>query len=160
MKHLAERPLIAAMGNWMSQQLRDAIAGDPLDVLVPVPKHWWRRIITGINTAEVLAEQLATGWRVPAVRALRSVRNPKKQSLLSWSQRQTNMRRAFGMRPGCELPGAHVGLVDDIMTSCATAQEAASVLKKGGAARVTVIVVGRAPHPDQVVHQPRAALGM
>lgn len=149
MKHAAERPLAAAVGHWMSQELCDRLQEPPIDVLVPTPKHWWRRLATGTNTAEILAQRMATQWGIASACLLRSQKNPRKQSLLSWTQRQSNMRHAFRLERGCDLSGVHVGLVDDIMTSGATAHEAAGVLRAAGASRVTAIVAARALHPDQ-----------
>ncbi|MGY8770173.1 MAG: ComF family protein [Pirellulales bacterium] len=71
-------------------------------------------------------------------------RNLRKQSELRFSARWQNVHQAFVVKRGYDIQGAKVLLVDDILTSGATASEAARVLKKAGAAEVIVAVAGRA----------------
>jgi predicted amidophosphoribosyltransferase len=107
--------------------------------------HWTRRTLRGVQTTEVLAEAMACELKIPTDRrVLRSVRSTRKQSLLSPMERQRNVRHAFASRAGCHLAGRYVGLVDDALTTGATANEAAGVLKAAGAPRVSVFVVARA----------------
>ena len=59
------------------------------------------------------------------------------------SQRRANVRNAFAVRSGYHLNGAHVLLVDDILTTGSTASAAARILRSADAARVTVVVAAR-----------------
>jgi ComF family protein len=113
------------------------------DVVVPVPLHWWRRWRRGYNQAETLAQVIAAGLGLPCwPRCLRRVRNTPKQSLQSSpSQRQANVRGAFVPRAGLALAGKRVLLIDDVLTTGATASEAARALRRGGAAAVAVAVL-------------------
>lgn len=117
-----------------------------VDVVTAVPMHAWRRWLRGVNPPAELAERLAGKLGVPAAgRMLRAVRNIPPQIGLSRPARFLNMAGEMAVRPAYSLPAAHVLLVDDILTTGATASEAARALKKSGAATVTVLVVGRTP---------------
>ena len=67
-----------------------------------------------------------------------------RQSDVSATDRWKNIRRAFSIRGGYHLNDAHVLLVDDVLTTGATCSEAAKVLLRAGAAKVTVAVIARA----------------
>jgi predicted amidophosphoribosyltransferase len=76
--------------------------------------------------------------------ALLRPRATAPQSRLDAAGRQRNLRGAFTVRPGADLP-AHVVLVDDVMTTGATLHAAAIVLRRAGAARVDAWVAARVP---------------
>jgi predicted amidophosphoribosyltransferase len=83
--------------------------------------------------------------KLPVARtALRWRRTTQKQSLLPLGQRRRNLAGALGVSRRSEFQGAHVLVLDDIMTTGATAGEAARVLRRAGAQFVTVGIVGRA----------------
>jgi predicted amidophosphoribosyltransferase len=63
--------------------------------------------------------------------------------MLSWTERTHNVRGAFKLRPTQRIAGRHVIVVDDVLTSGATADEIAKLLLAGGAASVSVAVAAR-----------------
>lgn len=142
-KRAAEEPLAYALGGLLADRLiQSADAG--WDVVTPMPTHWRKRWLRGGNGAEVIGAGLAR--RLGACyhpRLLRTRRPTQKQGMLTPAERRRNVRRAFAARPGQRLTGARVLLVDDVMTTGATASEAARVLRQCGAASVTVAVVAR-----------------
>jgi predicted amidophosphoribosyltransferase len=71
-------------------------------------------------------------------------RHTAPQASLSRAARLVNLRRAFGPRASYDCRGARVLLVDDVLTTGTTCGEAAAVLLRGGAARVSVAVLARA----------------
>ena len=114
-------------------------------VLVPVPYHWSHGFSTAADTAELLANGIShrTSW--PVVRgAIGRVRKTAKQGVLSWAERKVNVRRAFAVKSSRLIEQRHVLLVDDVMTSGATAAEISRLLLKAGARRVSVVVAARA----------------
>jgi ComF family protein len=114
-------------------------------VVVPVPLHWWRRWQRGYNQSETLARALARALGLPCVvRGLRRVRFTALQAGLSSSARRDNVRGAFEPGRRANFGGETVLLVDDVMTTGATAHEAARALKRAGATRVVVAVLARA----------------
>ena len=76
--------------------------------------------------------------------ALAARRRTRKQGLLRKSQRDANVRGSMVVRAGYDFHATHVLVVDDIMTTGATAREAARVLCKCGAAAVSLAVIARA----------------
>jgi predicted amidophosphoribosyltransferase len=78
---------------------------------------------------------------------LRRVRNTPRQTAQSIAGRRENVRGAFLARAGAGLRGKAVLLVDDVLTTGATAGEAAAALRAAGAARVAVAVLGRGGQP-------------
>lgn len=116
-----------------------------VDVIVPVPLHWMRRWQRGYNQSEALARGLSMRLHLPCQPSwLRRVRNTPPQTSQTPVGRKANVRGAFRARPGAPLPGRTVLLVDDVMTTGATAGEAARALRAGGASRVIVAVLARA----------------
>jgi ComF family protein len=122
----------------MARRLGDAA----IDAVMPVPLHWWRRWRRGFNQSEVLAQALARELRVPCwPRLLRRVRPTGEQKGLSPAERRMNVHNAFRARESSRLSSKTILLVDDVMTTGATAHEAARALRLGGAARVVLAVL-------------------
>ena len=115
------------------------------ELVLPIPLAPQRLRMRGFNQAQLLAQALAPA-RVQAGLLLRTHDAPA-QSGLDRTQRLRNLARAFAVEPLCaaQLAGRQVLLVDDVMTTGATLQAAAAVLRQAGAARVTALVLARTP---------------
>jgi ComF family protein len=118
-----------------SAMLRAAeTAGVPVDAVVPVPLHWWRRMRRGFNQAEELARGVAklSGW--PMLHGLKRSRRTREQArIAAVSARADNLRGAFaaaGPAIRGQLAGKHVWLIDDVSTTGATLHAAATALRK------------------------------
>jgi ComF family protein len=110
--------------------------------VVPVPLARARERARGYNQAALLAERIADGLRVPLrPRWLARVRDTPAQSDLTAAERRANVRRAFAASPA--VRGAHVVVVDDVLTTGATVSECARALRAAGAAAVGVLTVAR-----------------
>ena len=96
----------------------------------------WR----GPNTAEALARLLGVRWELPVRPLLLRAGRIERQRGLTRAARRANVRGAF--RPGGAVP-VRVALVDDVYTTGATANAAASALRKGGARHVEVVTFAR-----------------
>jgi len=137
--------LAAALAERLLAAVR-ASAVPPPQLVVPVPLAPARLAERGYNQAWELARRLA-----PAVGATAEAHllwrpaDSAHQAELGRLARQNNLRRAFMVDPRRrgELLGRRVALVDDVMTTGATAREAAAALLRGGAAAVDVWVVAR-----------------
>ena len=147
-KHRDRTELAAPLARHMSR------AGAPLlreaDLLVPVPLHRWRLFTRRHNQAALLAAQLAklSGKR-HAPMLLRRIRATQPLGELGARQREAALDGAFGLAPGAagQLRGQRVLLIDDVLTSGATADACARVLLAGGATVVTVLAAARVPDP-------------
>jgi ComF family protein len=149
MKIPAGDGLSVAMANVLWQLRGEAILRTAADVIIPVPMHRWRRIMRGASSAERLAEQLGKNWRigVPPGMLIRR-RNTLVQGGLTLEGRRRNVAGAFRIPVGYVLRGLRVVLVDDVLTTGATANEAARVLRRAGAISVHAVVVARTGHHD------------
>lgn len=145
MKHAGQQSLTAALGRMLVDRIREIPETADLDVFVPIPMHWRRRILRGTGTSQVLAEVLAGHLPLPISPGLiKCSRGTRKQSTLSPTARRRNVQGAFFVPDPGSAKGLHVGLVDDTITTGATANEAAKVLRKAGVSRVTLIALARA----------------
>lgn len=114
------------------------------DGIVPIPLHWMRRLERSFNQAERLARALSQATGVPVQnRLLRRRTRTESQTRLSRSERAANMKRAFEYRGQGGLHGTKWVLVDDVVTTGATASACAKVLMDNGAAVVDVWSVAR-----------------
>ena len=116
----------------------------PIDAVVPIPMTTWRRLVRGTNPPEVISQHIAAKWgwkHLPHL--LRRGHNHQPQHGLSRRGRFRNVRGGLSTSRGYDLASLHILLVDDVLTTGATCSEAARILKRQGAARVTVLVVGR-----------------
>lgn len=119
-------------------------------LLVPMPLANTRLRERGYNQAERIATALSPLWRLPVMHTgLRRVRNTQSQVRLTPSERTRNVSRAFavGAESRALLRGAHVVLVDDVITTAATLNAAAHALADGGARIISYVTFGRAPDP-------------
>ena len=120
-------------------------------LLLPVPLSFQRLRERGYNQAWELAQRIGRSLhcQVDAKLLLRVKDNPH-QLVFPREQRAANVRGVFAAEPlrRSELRGRSVALVDDVMTTGATAAEATRVLLQAGAADVQVWVVARTPRPE------------
>lgn len=119
-----------------------ALLGPHVDALVPVPLALERERERGFNQAALLAAHLAAASGLPwKPRWLSRRRGTRPQTELTAGERRANVARAFAASP--RAGGAHVVLVDDILTTGATAAECARTLRAAGARAVGVLAVAR-----------------
>lgn len=115
-----------------------------VDVVSAVPLYHARARERGYNQSHLLAVALARQIRKPLIpRLLKRNRRTETQTHLTLEQRKANVKGAFTVRNPEWVPGLRVLLVDDVMTTGATVNECARVLKQAGAARVYVVTVAR-----------------
>jgi len=113
------------------------------DMVTAVPMHWRKLLSRGYNQSLELARGLATKLGSPlAPRALRKALATEPQSRLTAVERRTNLAGAF-VSDARLVEGKNVLLVDDVLTTGATAEAASRALFAGGAARVEVLVLAR-----------------
>ena len=156
-KTIAGEPIAAMLGDLLALKIRAELSNgydDPrpdhnFDLVTCVPAYWFRRLRRGTNSASVIAKVVATKLRLPAgLDLLICRRNIEKQAALSLNERRKNVRAAFRISLGYDISEARILLIDDVMTSGATAHEIAKVLRRAGATSVAVAIAARAQGPD------------
>jgi ComF family protein len=139
------RGLANPLGDLLAGLGKGALPGASPDVLVPVPLHPRRARERGYNQALLLVRRLEWAWGVPAAAdALQRVASTRPQTDLDAAERRRNVRDAFAVRRPELVAGRHVVLVDDVLTTGATAGECARTLYRAGAVAVGVLTVARA----------------
>ena len=145
MKRPAFEPLTRTMGLYLAELVRDRLrrTGRGSDRADP---H--ALVATAADGARILPSCWPRRWaqvmRLPvSTQLLRCRRKAKKQGTLRPTERFKNVRGTFCVSSGYDITDANVLIVDDIMTTGATASEAARVLRQAGARTVYVAVVAR-----------------
>lgn len=149
-KHQAQWPMGRLLASLMSHHLQHAFSeGLPRpDLLLPVPLSRQRLRQRGFNQAAMLADWLAAELQLKQQSSwLQRVQDTPAQQNLDAAQRQRNLRHAFALTRQAEVRGLHLALVDDVLTTGATASSLARLLLKAGAARVDVYCLARTPSP-------------
>ncbi|MGA3023437.1 MAG: ComF family protein [Bryobacteraceae bacterium] len=113
------------------------------DAVVPMPLHWVRRWTRGFNQSELLAREIARRCSVPVRNLVRRARATTPQAGLTNAKRRANVSGAFRVPRPERVRGLRILLVDDVMTTGATASACARALKQAGAARVALLTVAR-----------------
>jgi ComF family protein len=140
-KYSGMKPLAGILAAFMERAL-SIDAG--FDAVVPVPLHWRKQWDRGFNQSELLARHIARRRGIPVLRALRRKRATAVQAGLASAGRRRNVAGAFSLRSDAEaLAGKRILLIDDVMTTGATASVCASVLKRGGAQSVSLLTLAR-----------------
>ena len=139
-KYARMQPLAGPLSDLMAAALpRD----QRFDAVVPVPLHWWRQWQRGFNQSELLARPLARRCGIPVLRALRRGRATRVQAGLAGSRRRQNVTGAFHVRRPERVRGLRILLIDDVMTTGATASACAAELKRAGAKCVALLTAAR-----------------
>ena len=142
--HLYKYSGMKPLGRRLAGYMERAIPQEELfDAVVPVPLHWRKRLNRGFNQAELLARCLAKRRGLPVLNALRRSRATEVQAGLANASRRRNVAGAFAVRPRVNVSGAKILLIDDVMTTGATAAACAAALKRAGAKSVSLLTVAR-----------------
>jgi predicted amidophosphoribosyltransferase len=155
LKFRAVAPLAEPLGALAAYALRRAVCLSPGAVFVPVPGHPERTAARGVDHTRLLAESAGRAIELPVrTDLLRRAGAPARQVGLSAAERAANLAGAFrlsGVAPPC------VVVVDDVFTTGATAQAAASVFRSVGTV-VFVAVVARSDRVTARTDEPRSRL--
>lgn len=144
LKHAYSEGLAENVGKLWAAYAGERLRGLGVEVIVPVPLHWWRRWERGYNQTEALAGALADGLGLPCERSpIRRQRATAPQTRQTPKGRWDNLRGAFQAVLPNRIAGRSVLLVDDVLTTGSTCSEAARALREAGAARVQVAVLAK-----------------
>ena len=128
------------LADWAAAVVVEALPRPDVAGLTWVPADPDRRLKRGHHAAERLAEALAATWQLPAAPFLVRRGSSARQRGMARAERRRNVAGAF--EPIASAPG-RVALVDDVFTTGATANAAASALRRGGARHVEIVTFAR-----------------
>lgn len=150
LKHADRLELVPGFSRWLGRSGRALL--ERCDLLVPVPLHrgrlWQRRY----NQAAELARRLAREWNRPfePMVLTRSRATPSQGAMVSAKARRRNVQRAFQVPNAAKVKGKRVLLLDDVLTTGATADACARALKRAGAKEVHVLALARVVKASQM----------
>ena len=143
-KYSGMKPLARPLAAYLERAIP---VDEHFDAIVAVPLHWRKRWSRGFNQAELLARHVAKHRGIPVLNALRRKRATATQAGLANAGRRRNVAGAFvvraGTKPDPRLAGKKILLIDDVMTTGATASACASALKRGGATSISLVTLAR-----------------
>lgn len=142
-KHESGEALAEELGRVLPRLRSAGLNAHQLDAVVPVALHWLRRWSRGYNQSETLARTIADSLRLPFHNWLMRIRPTPSQRAQTATARWENVRGAFRVRRGAPVQGKRILLVDDVLTTGATADAAALALRQAGAAQVVMAVLAR-----------------
>lgn len=145
LKYDGDRSLAEPLGHLLLDAARSWMDVTLYDAIVPVPLHRDRVAERGFNQAFLVTRPLSEELKLPVVVALERTRSTSAQASLEGRARETNVRGAFSVHPRMRTKVARrtILLVDDVLTTGATADACAGALLHAGAARVHVLTVAR-----------------
>jgi competence protein ComFC len=149
-KYSSRVALADAIGKRLGMKVVGAMGECRPDFVVNVPSHLTRQAVRGGTSTQAIAMGVARILDVRYREILKMTRRVEKQAWLDDHQRVENVRdafavkRRFAFRGLPDLTDRHILLVDDVLTTGATASEVSRILRAGGARRVTLAVVARA----------------
>jgi len=150
-KHQANGAFGRLLGEHLADYLKQQFAAGlrKPDLLLPVPLGKGRLRERGFNQAQLLARWLSDVLQIPSLpKALQRTRDTPAQQGLDAATRKRNLRGAFALATDFLPDGRHIALVDDVLTTGATAQALAQLLCKNGAAHVDIYCLARTPNAD------------
>lgn len=148
LKYQGRTSLVPFLADKMAEEILRHLGSPPLDRILPVPLHPTRLRERAFNQAELLARALADRLEIPCDGDLLiRCRPTRPQAELTREERSRNTRGAFTLSlskgSGAGLKGSRLLLVDDVLTTGATAEACAALLKKAGARSVWVVTAAR-----------------
>ena len=112
------------------------------DIIMCVPIHIRRKMERGYNQSELIAKEIANNTGIEFQKNnLIKIRNTKKQSTLTKSQRLENVKNAFAVKEANKIENKKVVLFDDIYTTGSTVNECSRVLKQAGAKEIAILTL-------------------
>lgn len=140
-KYRGIRPLAKPLGRLLSAAMPRDVR---FDAIIPVPLHWWKRHLRGFNQSLLLSRELGARTGIPVRPLLRRRKFTRPQAGLPHPQRRANVAGAFVVPQPDLVRGARLLLLDDVLTTGTTLNACAAVLKRAGAAHVSVLTLARA----------------
>jgi len=143
-KYNGRPDIFMSLGELLADRLKATGCLEGIDGLVPVPMHWFKRMRRGYNQAEILALTISKQTGIPVLRdVLKATGTHRRQAGSGREARAENVRGCF--RVTRDLHRLHVALIDDILTTGATASEAVEALASRSPQAISIFTLAAAP---------------
>jgi ComF family protein len=143
-KYRKHSELATILGRAMAVIVKSDFFLKEADLIVPIPLFWWKKLRRGYNQARLLAEIISKECNMKVADILRRTKNTRTQTKLDDAARQKNVFNAFALRDN-KIEDKTILLIDDVLTTGATMNECARILKQHGAKGVFSCVAAITP---------------
>lgn len=131
------------LGNIAARELLPTGFFTGIDVVIPIPIHWTKRMRRGYNQCEFIARGISEATGIPAGNQLRAARRHRTQTHLLREERLKNLKGVFKVVNQKEIDSKHILLVDDICTTGSTITAAASkIMEECPGAHLHILTLG------------------
>ena len=130
------------LASQFAKEIKDSNFFDGIDVIIPIPLNWIRRMKRGYNQSEYIARGISYVTGIPVyTKAVKRVRNNKSQTRMKHHERYDNVQNLFRLVHPEFIEGKHVLLVDDVTTTGATITSCAKEIAKAKNTKITVLTI-------------------
>lgn len=145
--NLAVGKLMAA---WMtkSPNIQDFLQKDTNWILAPVPLHWTRLWQRGFNQSAEIGRHFSQGKNIQWLPDLLIAQKRQSKSKDKTAHERAQRQHHFSVNPKYNMKNSCIWIIDDVMTSGATLNECAKILKSAGASSIIASTIARTPHPS------------
>lgn len=131
-------------GRMMAMKLSNSVADD-VDLICWAPVFWLRKHKRGYDQSELLARAVGKELSLPVLPAIKKIRsNPAQSGIQGAAQRKANVNGVYRVRDASKIAGKRILLIDDVVTTGATASECARILLTAGAKEVFLAAIAAA----------------
>jgi ComF family protein len=145
-KYYDNTNLAELLGGYLELELKNILAKHSIDVIIPIPIHFFKLIKRKFNHMAFLAKYLSKKYKIPYdLFSLKKIKHTKDQMKLKAEMRSKNVKQVFKINPKNlhKVKDKHILLIDDVVTTGNTVAECIKVLKKAGAKSVVVLAIAR-----------------
>ncbi|WNO08710.1 ComF family protein [Teredinibacter sp. KSP-S5-2] len=137
------------IGAFLSQLFVDRLLSSRTrpDVITFAPLYWRRQFSRGMNQAERLANTIGNRLDVKVEPLFKKVKSTAAQQNMTRKERLKNLKNSVILSNTVLIKDKHIVFVDDVMTTCATAETTAKLLRTAGAGRIEIWTIARTPKP-------------
>jgi len=143
LKYRHFRGLGKHLGSVVAKELLSTGFLNDIDLLMPVPMHFFKKAKRGYNQTEEIGAGISEISGIPISSALKAKRPHLTQTALSLDQRRKNLSNVFDVKEGASLSARHILIIDDVCTTGTTLTAAAeTILKASPTSRVSLLTLG------------------
>jgi ComF family protein len=146
-KYSQKRYWVKPLAKLMTNSIKHTYCNDQLpDLLIPIPIHKQKKTERGFNQSALICRKLSKQLKLAeSHHTLIKVKQTNAQANLSKAKRLQNLKGSFDVKNRHEIKGKHIAIIDDVMTTKATAELSSKLLIDAGAKRVDVWCIARTP---------------